>query len=160
MAFPYLVQQGDTLHRIARRYGMNVTALYSANPQLHEQGYVYPGQLLHIPVMPVNRYVIQAGDSFADLARRFHVGLAELQAANPDADPRVLRIGQTLLIPISRGGKIVNTSYGYGYEELTEDLNRLRKAYPFLEITDIGKQCTGKADSCRTDRFGKAGNSL
>ncbi|MDQ1909850.1 M14 family metallopeptidase [Paenibacillus sp. GD4] len=144
MTFPYVVQQGDTLYRIARRYRMNVTALLSANPQLQESGYIYPGQVIQIPVMPTSMYVIQAGDSFFEIARRFNIDLGDLQAANPGVDPRRLRIGQTIVLPISRGMKIVDTSNEYGFAELQEDLQLLQQRYPFLELGSIGTTVLGR----------------
>ncbi|MCZ8512022.1 M14 family metallopeptidase [Paenibacillus filicis] len=144
MTFTYMVQPGDTLHRIARRYGMNVKAIYSANPQLQEPGYVYPGQQIFLPVLPVNRYFIQAGDTFAELARRFNIDPMDLQAANPEADPRRLRIGQPVVLPISRGLSIGSPLRPYGYEELQEDLASLGRTYPFLETDSIGESVQGR----------------
>lgn len=144
MTFPYVVRRGDTIHRVARRYGMNVTALYGANPHLKEHSYLYPGQVVHIPVRTTSRYVIQAGDTLWDLALRFNISLAELQAANPDADPRRLRIGQSIVLPVSKGLTIVETDAEYDYAELLNDLDRLLDTYPFLEMIIIGQSVLGK----------------
>ncbi|GMX64213.1 M14 family metallopeptidase [Paenibacillus elgii] len=144
MTFPYVVRRGDTLHRVARRYGMNVTALYGANPHLKEHSYLYPGQVVHIPVRTTSRYVIQAGDTLWDLAQRFNISLAELQSANPDAEPRRLRIGQTIVLPVSKGLTIVETDAEYDYAELMDDVDRLLETYPFLEMTVIGQSVLGK----------------
>ncbi|MCM3270058.1 M14 family zinc carboxypeptidase [Paenibacillus elgii] len=144
MTFPYVVRRGDTIHRVARRYGMNVTALYGANPHLKERSYLYPGQVVHIPVRTTSRYVIQAGDTLCDLALRFNISLAELQAANPDADPRRLRIGQSIVLPVSKGLTIVETDAEYDYAELMDDLDRLLDTYPFLEMIVIGQSVLGK----------------
>ncbi|PUA40905.1 peptidase M14 [Paenibacillus elgii] len=144
MTFPYVVRRGDTIHRVARRYGMNVTALYGANPHLKERSYLYPGQVVHIPVRTTSRYVIQAGDTLWDLALRFNISLAELQAANPDADPRRLRIGQSIVLPVSKGLTIVETDAEYDYAELMDDLDRLLDTYPFLEMIIIGQSVLGK----------------
>lgn len=144
MTFPYVVRRGDTLHRVARRYGMNVTALYGANPHLKEHSYLYPGQVVHIPVRTTSRYVIQAGDTLWDLAQRFNISLAELQSANPNAEPRRLRIGQTIVLPVSKGLTIVETDAEYDYAELMDDVDRLLETYPFLEMTVIGQSVLGK----------------
>jgi g-D-glutamyl-meso-diaminopimelate peptidase len=145
MTFPYVVQRGDTLYRIARRYRMNVTALLSANPQLQEQAYIYAGQVIQIPVMPASTYVIQAGDSFYEISRRFNISLADLSAANPGVDPRRLRIGQTIVLPLGRRLRIVETTNEYGYAELLEDLRLLQQRYPFLEMTTIGQSVLGRS---------------
>lgn len=44
-------------------------------------------------------YVIQAGDTFGDLALRFGVDWDAMKNANPNVDPRALQEGQTIFIP-------------------------------------------------------------
>ncbi len=44
-------------------------------------------------------YVVQAGDTFYDIARQFGLSLAALQAANPGVNPELLSVGQTLVVP-------------------------------------------------------------
>lgn len=144
MAFSYVVQQGDTPYRIARRFGINAAALYGTNPQLREGQYIYPGQVLQIPTRTAQSYVIQAGDSFYQIARRFNVSLEELQAANPGVDPQRLRIGQTIVIPVGLGERIVDTAHEYGYVELMQDIQALTGKYPFLETGSIGQSVLGK----------------
>ena len=45
----YTVRQGDTLWGIARRYGVTLTALISANPQIKNPNLIYPGDGVVIP---------------------------------------------------------------------------------------------------------------
>lgn len=45
-------------------------------------------------------YVIESGDTFAKIATRTGVSLQSIIAANPDADPRRLSIGQKIVIPV------------------------------------------------------------
>jgi hypothetical protein len=45
-------------------------------------------------------YVVQAGDTPADIAARFHVRVQDLLAANNISDPRTLQVGQRLKIPV------------------------------------------------------------
>ena len=44
-------------------------------------------------------YTIQSGDYFAKIAEKLDVNLQALIDANPDADPRRLRIGQVINVP-------------------------------------------------------------
>jgi LysM repeat protein len=44
-------------------------------------------------------YTIQAGDTFQRIAREHNVSVQALLDANPDADPRRLRIGTEIIIP-------------------------------------------------------------
>lgn len=143
MAFPYVVQQGDTLYRIARRFGINLTSLYSANPQISGQQYIYPGQLLQIPAPAARTYVVQPGDSFYLIARKFSLPLDQLIEANPGVDPQRLYIGQTIVLPQGSSLNIVDTTNEYGYAEMMEDIDLLKQAYPFLETGTIGTSVLG-----------------
>jgi LysM repeat protein len=45
------------------------------------------------------RYRVRQGDTMWAIAIRFGVSLADLKAANPDVDPRAMRVGTVLVIP-------------------------------------------------------------
>jgi LysM repeat protein len=51
-----------------------------------------------------NRYTIQSGDTFADIADRFGVLLEDLLAANPGVDPGGLRSGDVISLPEAAAG--------------------------------------------------------
>jgi LysM repeat protein len=53
----YIVQAGDTFANIATRYGVSVSELWVANPQLTDINVLYIGQLLYIPAPAYNPYV-------------------------------------------------------------------------------------------------------
>jgi spore coat assembly protein SafA len=45
----YVVQPGDTMYRIAHRYGVSLQALIAANPQISDPAAIYPGQTINLP---------------------------------------------------------------------------------------------------------------
>ena len=45
----YIVRKGDTLWGIAKRYGVALTALIAANPQIKNPNLIYPGNEVTIP---------------------------------------------------------------------------------------------------------------
>jgi len=45
----YTVQWGDTFASIAQKFGISVSALWSANPQIPNINYIYAGQLIYVP---------------------------------------------------------------------------------------------------------------
>ncbi|GAB2699596.1 M14 family zinc carboxypeptidase [Paenibacillus thermoaerophilus] len=146
MTYPYVVQRGDTLYRVARKFNINLQSLLAANPGVDPDRYLMPGQLLQIPARN-GGYVVQAGDSFYWIARKFNIGLQELMAVNPGIDPAQLPIGQTLRLPPPQGqesGDIVNTRWEYGYAEMIDDLALLQTRYPFIALETIGSSVLGK----------------
>ena len=98
------VERGDTLFGVARRYGLTVTQLAQANPNLN--GSLKVGQTLHLPLnekaapkpvaiqhvafkphnikpaQPV-RYTVKRGDTLHAIAQRFDATLADIKAWNP-----------------------------------------------------------------------------
>ena len=52
-----------------------------------------------IPTVTPSTYVIQQGDTLSQLAEKFHLSPDDLQAMNPDIDPKNMTIGKTILIP-------------------------------------------------------------
>lgn len=45
----YTVKKGDTLWGIAKRYGVSLTALITANPQIKNPNLIYPGDRVQMP---------------------------------------------------------------------------------------------------------------
>lgn len=100
----YIIQPGDTLYTIARRYGVTVNQLLAANPQITNPNSLTPGQRITIPAStpgPVSKtYIIQPGDTLIAIARRYGITLSQLLAANPQlTDPSRIFPGQRLNIP-------------------------------------------------------------
>ncbi|MGC9346660.1 MAG: LysM peptidoglycan-binding domain-containing protein [Anaerolineae bacterium] len=102
----YIVQPGDTLTRIAARYGISVSRLAAANG-LYWSSWVYAGQRLTIPGAPQSpapapsgsHYVVQRGDTLTRIAARYGVSISELAALNGLYWNSWLYVGQRLSIP-------------------------------------------------------------
>lgn len=97
----YIIQPGDTLFAIARRFGITLAELLAANPQITNPDLVFPGQRIMIPVpAPPEVYVVRPGDTLFAIARRFGVTLEQLLAANPQiTDPDRIFPGERINIP-------------------------------------------------------------
>lgn len=103
MLYPlvHIVQRGDTLSRLARRYGTTVAALSAVNNLNSTR--IFVGQRLIIPVAvepetPFLTHIVQRGDTLSRLARRYGVTVATIQNANGLTSDRIF-VGQRLLIP-------------------------------------------------------------
>lgn len=111
-----MVQPGDTMYGIAKRFGVSLDLLIRANPQIRNPDMIVVGEVIHIPRgkppmpphgpghSPGRRYVVKPGDTMFLIAQRFTISLSELIAFNPQIpDPNVLVPGQVVLIPTASG---------------------------------------------------------
>lgn len=122
----YVVQPGDTMFSIARKFGVPLEVLIRANPQIRNPDMIIVGEIIIIPRGHHDRhhpghhhdhdhhhghhhgrrYVVRSGDTMFLIAQRFGIGLSELIAFNPQIeDPNVLVPGQIVFIP-KQGGAL------------------------------------------------------
>lgn len=104
----YTVQNGDSLYIIAKKYGVTVSALKSANGISGNQ--IYPGRQLVIPGGTSNstRYTVASGDNLYLISRRFGVSLDVIRRAN-NIWKDVVYPGQVLSIPGARTTTVLTT---------------------------------------------------
>ncbi|MBI3764030.1 MAG: LysM peptidoglycan-binding domain-containing protein [Chloroflexi bacterium] len=111
----YTIRSGDTLYRIASRYGLTTAELAAYNG-ITNTWRIYAGQAIKIPaatgsvaapasqVAPTaassqRTYVVRPGDTLFRIALNHGLTTAQLAAANAIADPRKIYAGQVLVIP-------------------------------------------------------------
>jgi LysM repeat protein len=101
----YIVQWGDTLYSIARRYGTSVEAIALQN-RIANPSRIYAGQRLVIsggttpPVPPYTQiHVVRAGETLYSIARRYGSTYWAIAMANHLINPNVIYVGQRLVIP-------------------------------------------------------------
>jgi membrane-bound lytic murein transglycosylase D len=112
------VRRGDSLYRIARRYGTSVNALLSENG-LSKRSTLYPGMKVRIPTnqrVAASAYrnyntsavvassgskmhKVRRGDTLSGIASRYRVGLSKLARLNGMSVRTRVKIGQRLKIP-------------------------------------------------------------
>ncbi|HDQ71821.1 MAG TPA: LysM peptidoglycan-binding domain-containing protein [Chloroflexi bacterium] len=102
----HVVQRGETLFAIAERYGMTANAITHANG-IPDPRQIYVGQRLVIPgnredisAMETTPYVVQAGDTLASIARRYHTTWQTLLQINALLTPNVIYAGQVIQAPL------------------------------------------------------------
>ncbi|GAB4161258.1 MAG: hypothetical protein Fur0021_34230 [Candidatus Promineifilaceae bacterium] len=106
----YIIQPGDTLASISRRFNVSIDALVQTNRILNPN-LIYAGQTLTIPDAgspppapappPTDgnvTYVVQPGDTLYRIALRFGVSVPALAQANAIRNVNVIYVGQRLII--------------------------------------------------------------
>ena len=101
----YLVRDGDTLARVAERFGVSARAIRRANR--HLRPLMRPGQRLRIPIRTTpraqtcpNTYHVRRGDTIERIAQRCHLAPTLLRAVNGLGPNQRLSPGQRLHIPV------------------------------------------------------------
>jgi membrane-bound lytic murein transglycosylase D len=120
----HVVGKGETLARIARRYGVRVSALQQAN-RMGKRTVVRPGETLILPGgqaeladatedRPASHaaggtaYRVRSGDTLSSIAKRFHTSPSAIASASGVSVHRSLHIGDRLTIP-GRAGASAGT---------------------------------------------------
>jgi murein DD-endopeptidase MepM/ murein hydrolase activator NlpD len=91
-----LVQRGDTVQGIARRYGLSTQSVIEAN-RLRAPYELARGQRLVLP--PSTLHVVRDGETVSSIARFYGVPRQTIVEANDMIAPDTLRPGQPLAIP-------------------------------------------------------------
>ncbi|MDI3340122.1 MAG: LysM peptidoglycan-binding domain-containing M23 family metallopeptidase [Sphaerobacter sp.] len=102
----HTVEPGDTLYKIAQRYGVPLQAVIAAN-NFPNPNLIYPGQSVTIPGADAAggaggdglTVEVQRGDTVWILANRYGVSMDSIIQANKLANPHLIYPGQTLTIP-------------------------------------------------------------
>ncbi len=121
---PYTVSAGDTLFKIAQRFGVSQQQIVNRNA-IANPDRIYVGQALTIPdgntaapaqpapaapaapapaaaePLPANggKYTVRAGDTLSQIAQRYGLSTAQLAAANGIGNASYIYAGQLLTIP-------------------------------------------------------------
>ena len=92
----YIVQKGDSLYSIARKYGVSVSSITSLNNLSGTNLSV--GQKLVIPSSSSgNTYVVQRGDNLYSISKKYGVTVDEIKRKN-NLKSNLLSVGQRLVI--------------------------------------------------------------
>jgi len=83
----YSIQPGDTLRKLAYRWGVRLADILSINPQITNASVIYVGQVIYIPGKPSaphpSYYTVKPGDTLQMIAYRFGTNVYNLQLLNP-----------------------------------------------------------------------------
>jgi len=93
----HVVQKGETLWTIARRYGLSVDELVRLN-ELSDPNRIVVGQKLVIREGEARVHVVQRGETLTSIARLYGLTVQELLALNDLPNPNLLQVGQQIIV--------------------------------------------------------------
>ena len=100
----YLIKKGDTLSKIAKKYGTTVNEIVALN-KIKNANLIYPGKILKIKksdslATPLKQktYKVQKGDTLSKIAIRYKTTVARLKEINRIKNVNLIYIGQILNI--------------------------------------------------------------
>jgi len=99
----HVVQKGDSLWRIARKYGIPVYTITSMNPS-RSSSMIRPGDRLRIPDRAGVEYVVKKGDSLNSISLKHKSELKKIRSYN-SIQGDVIHPGQKLFLPGGKPGK-------------------------------------------------------
>ena len=100
------VEKGDSLSKIAKRYGTTVDALVRIN-ELCDANQIFVGQVILLEDPEAEQLAeegdvlivtVLAGDSLSKIAKRHDTTVEDIMARNAIDDPNLLFVGQELVI--------------------------------------------------------------
>src|SRR6185503_2697551 len=99
--FYYVVQSGDDLFLIGKRFEIDPTAIVDANHL--QNNLIVLGSTILIPAGP-HIHVVLAGETLSSIAARYNVAVSVLTTSNPGvSSPNAIFAGQNIFIPIIYG---------------------------------------------------------
>jgi g-D-glutamyl-meso-diaminopimelate peptidase len=136
------VRRGDSLWYYSQLFGIPFSLVIDSN-NIEYQKILHVGDRVSIPGFIEEPYTIQAGDTFWRLAQKRNIGVDALALLNPRYNPMNLPVGATMILPLRQMDRSINGNQEYHYRRLMEDLQKLKKLYPFVNVESVGKSVLG-----------------
>jgi len=149
-SFEYVVQKGDSISAIARRFDTAVGLLRQLNRLKGDR--IFPGQRLQLRPSSLDEavHIVRSGDTLSSIAHKYQTTVSDLAALNDIEDSRIF-VGQELRLKatgahihiVERGDALweIADAYGMSVRELKR-LNGLSsdRIYPGQELQLSPKQ--------------------
>ena len=96
----YYAQRGDTLRKIAARFGTTVDAILRSNPQITNPNIIYVGQAITLPgSSSAQTHTVQRGETLRIIANRYGTTVNAILALNPNiTNPNLIYVGQRIRV--------------------------------------------------------------
>ena len=91
----YIVEKGDTLYSIAKKFDVSVNKLKEYNSLTNNLLNI--GQKILIPIGDDTTYVVKSGDTLYKIAREFNISVDKIKKLN-NLNNNILNVGQILIV--------------------------------------------------------------
>ena len=96
----YTVKKGDSLSKIASRFGIKKDTIYYSNSKsIKRRNALSPGTVLSIPSIDGMIYTVKSGESLWDISRYFKIPISRIIAVNQIDDPARMKKGEKIFLP-------------------------------------------------------------
>ncbi len=101
-SFVYVIEPGETLSTIARKFNTTVPIILKFNC-IPNPNIIYPGQCIFIAESPPEAiiYTVRPGDALYSIAQRYGTSVQNLMAFNYLDNPNYIFLGQELVVTAS-----------------------------------------------------------
>lgn len=100
-SFPYKVRSGDRGDKIAKKFGISLAQLKGANPGVNWRR-IKIGQMINIPSdQQFILHTVKRGESLSVIAKKHGVNYVDIKKLNGLKKRSILRVGQTLRVPMA-----------------------------------------------------------
>jgi LysM repeat protein len=94
----YYAVRGDTLRKIAAKFGTTVDAILRVNPQITNPNVIYVGQAITIPAQ-ASHHTVQRGETLRIIAGKYGTTVDAILALNPRiTNPNLIYVGQVIRV--------------------------------------------------------------
>ena len=141
----YRIREGDSLWRIAKRFGLSVDTIISRN-NFNPLDVLSPGEVIQIPNLNGIFHKVRSGDTLSILSRKYRIPVASIEAYLPDKN--VLKKGEVIFLPHAKfsnpkrerlfGGFFITPVKGYLTSKYGLRLHPIKKRKLFHSGADIG----------------------
>ena len=150
----HVVQKGDSLWQIARRYDVTVESLMKANGL--QSDLLMPGLALYVPTPTLTRkfYQIKPGDTLWNIAQFFQTTVSTIFDANDGLDVDQLEVGRTIDVPTIEKMEMETLGFfvPYSLADFFEKFPTYSQQLTYLAVVSYSLRADGKLVVLLDDR--------
>ncbi len=137
-----MARNGDTLSYYSRLFMIPFQLLADSNRNCDQDG-LKVGDCIHIPGFQAETLHLKEGDALWKIAGSRNISVDSLLLLNQKVSINELGTGDEIIAPKRILQNLVNVRKKYDYQSLLNDIENLKKHYPFIKINTLGKSVLG-----------------